>query len=143
MSLMVRKVVRRVLKRKKRESTSEREKSWTLISRHQSSIVRRRSTHTWRNIASACCRTSRWSGASLRQTSHGPPTGGVYLHLQILALGLRLPLTNFIRDILCHFQVVPSQLTAGDSRTVLGFKVLYVSFASNSYSARTAMPFIP
>ena len=36
--------------------------------------------------------------------------GGVYLHTQILALRLKFPLTIFVRDLLHHFKVIPSQL---------------------------------
>ena len=42
-----------------------------------------------------------------------PKPGGVYLHPQILALGLKFSLTSFVRDLLRHFKVAPSQLVAG------------------------------
>ena len=45
---------------------------------------------------------------------------------------MKLPLTNFVRDILCHFKVALSQLSARAWRTVLGFESLRVSFAPNS-----------
>jgi len=87
---------------------------------------------TWRSMAFACHQTSRWSRALQIQTSWWPLAGGIYLHPQILALGLKLPLTNFVRDILCHFKVVPSQLLVGAWCIILGFKDLCVSFVPNS-----------
>jgi len=38
-----------------------------------------------------------------------PHTDNVYFHTQILALGLKLPMTFFVRDVLAHFKVPPSQ----------------------------------
>jgi len=60
------------------------------------------------------------------------PTDVVYLHPQVLALGLKLSLKNFILDILCHFQVAPSQLSTEAWWTILGFQALCASFAPNS-----------
>ena len=37
-----------------------------------------------------------------------PKISVVYLHPQILALGLKFPLTSFVRDLLRHFKVSPS-----------------------------------
>jgi len=42
-----------------------------------------------------------------------PPIDGVYFHPQILALGVKLPLTSFVRDVLARFKVLPSQLHRG------------------------------
>ena len=61
-----------------------------------------------------------------------PPTGYVYFHPQILALGVKLHLTPFARDVLAHFKVPPSQLTPG-CQTVLGFEALCSVFASATY----------
>ena len=46
------------------------------------------------------------------------------MHPQILALGLKLPLTKFVRGILSHFRVAPSQLSGVTWRIVLRFKAL-------------------
>ena len=51
-----------------------------------------------------------------------PPAGSVYFHPQILALGVKLPMTLFVRGVLAYFKVPPSQLTPRAWRTVLGFK---------------------
>ena len=40
--------------------------------------------------------------------SLAPSNGGVYMHLQVLALGLRLPMTSFIRNVLTFYQAAPS-----------------------------------
>ena len=53
-----------------------------------------------------------------------PPTSGVYFHPQILALGVKLLMTLFVRGVLVYFKVPPSQLTSGAWRTVLGFEAL-------------------
>ena len=42
-----------------------------------------------------------------------PPTDVVYFHPQILALGVKLPMTLFVRDVLASFKVPSSQLTPG------------------------------
>jgi len=39
--------------------------------------------------------------------------GGVYLYPQVLALGLKFHLTDFIRDFLRRYRMVPSQLVVG------------------------------
>ena len=44
--------------------------------------------------------------------SKAPPNDGVYMHLQVLALGLSLPMTRFVRNILTVYRVTPSQLSA-------------------------------
>ena len=36
-----------------------------------------------------------------------PPNGGVYMHCQILALGLKLSLTKFVCSVLSHFRIAP------------------------------------
>jgi len=45
--------------------------------------------------------------------TEAPKTGGVYLHSQILALGLKFSLMDFVRDLLHHYRMAPSQLVAG------------------------------
>jgi len=42
----------------------------------------------------------------------------------VLALGLRLPMTKFIRNVLVFYEVAPFQLTAVACRIVLGFDPL-------------------
>ena len=47
------------------------------------------------------------------------------MHPQILALGLKLPLTKFVRSVLSHFRITLSQLSGVAWRTtVLGFEAL-------------------
>jgi len=36
-----------------------------------------------------------------------PPNGGAFMHSQILALGLKLPLTKFVLSVLSHFRIAP------------------------------------
>ena len=52
------------------------------------------------------------------------PNDDVYMHPQIMALGLKLPLTPFVRGVLAHYRVAPSQLSVVAWRTVLGFEAL-------------------
>jgi len=41
--------------------------------------------------------------------SSAPPKGeGVYMHPQVLALGLKLPMTKFIRSVLAFYKFAPS-----------------------------------
>jgi len=54
----------------------------------------------------------RWSGVRRRSMSQ-PPAGSVYFHPHILVLGVKLPMTPFVRDVLAHFKAPPSQLTSG------------------------------
>jgi len=37
-----------------------------------------------------------------------PPYGGMFIHPQILSLGMKLPLTAFIHSALCCFRVASS-----------------------------------
>ena len=53
-----------------------------------------------------------------------PPHDGVFIHPQILALGMKLPLTTFVHNVLSYFRVAPSQLTMGVWRILLGFEAL-------------------
>ena len=62
-----------------------------------------------------------------------PPASGVYVHPQILALGVKLPMTPFVRDVLVHFKVPPSQLTLGAWQNVLGFEALCFAFTPATY----------
>ena len=39
------------------------------------------------------------------------PNGGVYVHPQVLALGLRLPITSFVCSVLTFYEVAPSQFS--------------------------------
>jgi len=40
--------------------------------------------------------------------TRAPYNGGVYMHPRVLTLGLRLPMTTFIRSILTFYRVTPS-----------------------------------
>jgi len=51
------------------------------------------------------------------------------MHPLVLAVGLRLLMTKFVRSILIFSGVTPSQLTTVAWRTVLGFEVLYNLYA--------------
>ena len=122
----------RVLKTKRRESVSELEKPWTSISRRPS-VSRKRSTilgEIWylpivEHLGGVVSPQDRLLG--------GPLEDGVYLHPQILVLRLKVPLTNFVHEILSYFQATPSQLTAVAWRIVLSFEALCISFAPNSH----------
>ena len=48
-----------------------------------------------------------------------PKAGSVYLHPQILVLGLKFPLMSFVHDLLRHFKIAPSQLVAEVWRVIL------------------------
>ena len=48
------------------------------------------------------------------------PNDGVYMLPQILELGLKLPLTKFVRSILTYYRIAPSKLSGVAWRTVLG-----------------------
>jgi len=52
-----------------------------------------------------------------------PLTGLVYMHPQILALGLKLPLTKIVRGIVTCYMIAPSLVWVA-SRIVLGFEAL-------------------
>ena len=62
-------------------------------------------------------------------TSTPPDKEGMYMHPLVLALGLRLPMTKFVRSVLIFYGVTPSQLSAVAWRTVLGFEALYDLYA--------------
>ena len=52
------------------------------------------------------------------------PHGGVFIHPQILSLGMKLPLTDLVRNVLVFFKVALPQLTVGAWRVLLTFEVL-------------------
>ena len=62
-----------------------------------------------------------------------PPVGGVYFHPQVLTLGVKLPMTPFVRDVLAHLKVPYSQLTPEACQTVLGFEAFYATYAPVLY----------
>ena len=64
-----------------------------------------------------------------------PPEGGVYFHPQVLALGVHLPLTVFVCQVLAYYDVASTQLTSDAWQTVLAFEALCMDFAFDSYSA--------
>jgi len=51
---------------------------------------------------------------------------------QILALGLKFPLTIFVRDLQRYIKVAPSQLVAGGWHVVLGLEALCDLFTPDS-----------
>ena len=53
-----------------------------------------------------------------------PNREGVYMHLQVLVLELRLPMTRFVCSILTFYKVASSQLSAIAWCTILGFEAL-------------------
>ena len=56
---------------------------------------------------------------------HGDaPYGGMFIHPQILALGMKLPLIAFIHNVLSYFRVALSQLTVGAWLILLRFEAL-------------------
>ena len=46
----------------------------------------------------------------LQETKFGlsPPDGGIYMHPQVLALGLKLPMMKFVRSVLTFYRIAPS-----------------------------------
>ena len=46
------------------------------------------------------------------------------MHLQVLALGLKLLMTRFVRSVLFFYRVILSQLSAVVWHTILGFETL-------------------
>ena len=48
------------------------------------------------------------------------------MHLQVLALGLKLPMMKFVRSILAFYKIAPSQLSGVVWRTVLRFEALCI-----------------
>ena len=40
-----------------------------------------------------------------------PPNGGVYMHPQIQAPELKLPVTKFVRSVLTYYKIIPSQVS--------------------------------
>jgi len=61
-----------------------------------------------------------------------PNREGVYVHPQILALGLRLPMTRFIHNVLTFYKIAPSQLSAAVWRMVLEFEAFCDLYASQA-----------
>ena len=50
--------------------------------------------------------------------------GGVYIAALVLALGVHLPLLDFVREVLVYYHLAPTQLAPGSWRVVLGFAAL-------------------
>ena len=50
--------------------------------------------------------------------------GGVYIAALVLALGVHLPLPDFVREVLVYYHLAPAQLAPGSWRVVLGFAAL-------------------
>ena len=60
-----------------------------------------------------------------------PFADDVFFHPQILALGVKFPMNSFVRDVLVHFKVLPSQLTLGACQIVLGFETHFATYDSD------------
>jgi len=56
--------------------------------------------------------------------SDAAPEGGVYFTPMVLAMGVHLPLSSFVREMLCYYKVAPTQLGPGSWRVVLAFEAL-------------------
>jgi hypothetical protein len=56
--------------------------------------------------------------------SDAAPEGGVYFTPMVLAMGAHLPLSPFVREMLCYYKVAPTQLGPGSWRVVLAFEAL-------------------
>jgi hypothetical protein len=50
--------------------------------------------------------------------------GGVYIAAQVLALGARLPLPSFAREVLAYYRLAPTQISPGSWRVILSFPIL-------------------
>jgi len=44
--------------------------------------------------------------------------------------GVKLAMTPFVRNVLAHFKIPPSQLTPGADQAILGFKALYATLCA-------------
>ena len=69
-----------------------------------------------------------------------PNKDGVYMHPQVLALGLRLSMLRFIRSVLIFYRVASSQLSAMALCTVLGFKAICDLYAPKVVNIRSSAP---
>jgi hypothetical protein len=56
--------------------------------------------------------------------SQAAPEGGVYFSPMVLAMGVHLPLSPFIREMLTHYNMPPAQLRPGSWRVALAFEAL-------------------
>jgi hypothetical protein len=52
------------------------------------------------------------------------PEGGVYFSPMVLAMGVHLPLSPFIREMLCYYNLPPAQLGPGSWRVALAYEAL-------------------
>ena len=68
----------------------------------------------------------------LEDGREGAPHGVVFIHPQILALGMNLPLTELVNNTLVYFRVAPSQLTVGARRVLQNFEALCSRFLSKA-----------
>jgi hypothetical protein len=56
--------------------------------------------------------------------SEAAPEGGVYFTPMVLAMGVHLPLSPFVREMLCYYNMAPAQLGPGSWRVALAFEML-------------------
>ena len=64
--------------------------------------------------------------------TEAPEAGCVCLHSQVLALGLKFPLTDFVCDLLRYYHMAPSQLVVGGCHVVLSFQALCKRFVPDA-----------
>ena len=64
--------------------------------------------------------------------TEAPKAGDVYFHLQILALVLTFSLSDFVRGLLCRYQMASSQLMAGGWCIFLDFQALCNTFVPDA-----------
>ena len=73
--------------------------------------------------------------------SSAPPyKEGVYMHPLVLALGLRLTMTKFIRSVLFFYEVAPSQLMAVPDVQYWGLKPSVICTPPKPVSAKSSTP---
>jgi hypothetical protein len=56
--------------------------------------------------------------------SQAAPDGGVYFSPMVLAMGVHLPLSPFVGEMLAYYNVPPAQLGPGSWRVALAFEAL-------------------
>ena len=71
-----------------------------------------------------------------------PNKDGVYMHPQVLALGLMLLLTRFVCSVLIFYRVAPSQLSVVAWHTVLRCKALCALFAPEVCQCESSAPYM-
>ena len=57
----------------------------------------------------------------------------MYFYSQILALGVQLPLIDFVRQVLAFYNVTLTQLKLGIWLTILGYEAFCIDFSASLY----------